>query len=197
MQAATHYFDRHFEIDAVKLLPGEYYVTRKNLLLVTVLGSCVAACIADPLAKVAGMNHFMLPGSASDSDGRNPLSLSARYGTFAMETLINQLIKAGASRDRLVAKVFGGGAVLGDMNIANIGERNAHFVHDFLYREGIAVAGEDLCGPYPRKVYFFADTGRVLVKVMRRLHNQHLLEREREYARHLSHEPVAGDVELF
>ena len=195
MRSPNLYYDRDHAIDAVKVLPGEYYVTRKNLLLVTVLGSCVTACIRDPLARVAGMNHFMLPGDLDDT--RNPLSASSRYGAYAMETLINELIKAGASRQRLVAKVFGGGAVLGKLNTANVGERNARFVLDFLRRESISVAGQDLCGRYPRKVYFFAEDGRVRLKIMKRLHNDTILQREREYAHHLEDVPVAGDVELF
>lgn len=195
MRAPNRYFDREHQIDAVKVLPGEYYVTRKNLLLVTVLGSCVAACIRDPLAGIAGMNHFMLPGD--NHEPGNPVSASSRYGVFAMETLINELIKAGAVRDRLVAKVFGGGAVLGDLNAANVGERNADFVLGFLRREGIALAGQDLCGRYPRKVYFFSENGRVRLKIMKRLHNDTILRREREYADHLIDTPVAGEVELF
>ncbi|MDO9596771.1 MAG: chemoreceptor glutamine deamidase CheD [Azoarcus sp.] len=194
MHAPNRYFDRNFGLDAVKILPGEYYVTQ-SLLLVTVLGSCVAACLRDPTTGISGINHFMLPGV--EKDPRNPISASARYGVFAMETLINQLTKAGARRDKLVAKVFGGGAVLDGFNVANVGERNADFVLDFLGRERIAVTAKDLCGPYPRKVYFFPETGQVKIKVMKQQHNETIMRRETEYAEHLRQAPVSGDVELF
>src|SRR5919107_5888469 len=110
-QFATNvYYDRTFDCDAAKILPGEYYYTCKDMLIVTVLGSCVAACIRDRVSGIGGMNHFMLP-DGGDSD--NPLiSASARYGTFAMEVLINELLKNGARRENLEAKVFGGGNVL-------------------------------------------------------------------------------------
>ena len=104
------YFDRSFKLETAKLLPGEYYVTDRNMMLVTVLGSCVAACVRDPRHGIGGMNHFMLPDVAGDGD--SPVSNSARYGTYAMEILINQLIKLGARREALEAKVFGGGNVL-------------------------------------------------------------------------------------
>lgn len=194
MTAPSRYFDRHFGLEAVKILPGEFYVTR-TLMLVTVLGSCVAACLRDPSTGISGMNHFMLPGQ--DRDPGNPASASARYGVFAMETLINQLIKAGARREALVAKVFGGGAVLDGFSVADVGKRNAAFVLDFLDCERIPLEARDLCGPYPRKVYFFPDSGRVRIRVMRRLHDETLLRRESDYARSLERTPVAGEVELF
>jgi chemotaxis protein CheD len=98
--APNHYFDRSFQTEAAKILPGEYYVTGRDMLLVTVLGSCVSACIRDPKTGIGGMNHFMLP----EGDPHNPLSESARYGGYAMEVLLNQLIKLGASRNRLEAR---------------------------------------------------------------------------------------------
>ena len=106
--ATNLYFDRTYDSHAVKVLPGEFYATPKDLLLVTVLGSCVAACIRDPELGIGGMNHFMLP----DTDSAGPAGNAARYGSYAMEMLINQLIKLGAVRARLEAKVFGGGAVI-------------------------------------------------------------------------------------
>ena len=118
----TRYFDKKFGVDAAKILPGEYFATDGNMLLVTVLGSCVAACIHDARAGVGGMNHFMLP--RSEQDPTSPISMSARYGTFAMEILINQLLKMGARRENMEAKVFGGGNVLRNwlmrISIANV-----------------------------------------------------------------------------
>src|SRR5690606_10592835 len=126
--------------EAMKLLPGEYYVTDGRLALVTVLGSCVAACIRDVDSGIGGMNHFMLP----DEGGKDVVSSSARYGTYAMEILINHLLKSGARRNRLEAKVFGGGAVLASLSSSNVGTRNAEFVLKFLQTEKIPVVAQDL-----------------------------------------------------
>ena len=191
--AGNRYFDRKFESEAVKVLPGEYFVTSTNVLMVTVLGSCVSACIRDRDKGIGGMNHFML----ADSGDAGALSSSARYGTYAMEILINHLLKLGARRTSLEAKVFGGGRVMEKLTSSMVGERNAKFVKDFLKTEGIAVAAEDLLDVYPRKVYFFPQNGRVLVRKLVRLHNDTLIRREKEYAARLTEAPVAGEIELF
>ncbi len=191
--AGNRYFDHKFESEAVKVLPGEYFVTSTNMLMVTVLGSCVSACIRDCDKGIGGMNHFML----ADSADSGTTSSSARYGTYAMEILINHLLKLGARKDRLEAKVFGGGRVMATLTSSQVGDRNARFVHEFLKTEGIKVAAEDLLDVYPRKVYFFPATGRVLVKKLIRMHNDTLARREKEYAARLTEAPVAGDVELF
>ena len=191
--ATNFYFDRVHGINAVKVLPGEFYATPKDVLLVTVLGSCVAACIRDPQLGIGGMNHFMLP----DTDSAGPAGNAARYGSYAMEMLINQLIKLGAVRSRLEAKVFGGGAVIAGMTQANIGERNAEFVLRFLRTEGIPVVARDLADIYPRKVYFFPGAGRVLVKKLRNVHNDTIVTREIDYRSRLSRAPSGGDIELF
>lgn len=191
--ATNKYFDRNFGLDAAKILPGEYFVSDKGMLLVTVLGSCVAACIRDVDAGVGGMNHFMLP----DDGGRDQIGNSARYGTYAMEVLINHLLKMGARRSRLEAKVFGGGAVLASLASSNVGERNAEFVLSFLKTEKVPVVAKDLLDSYPRKVYYFPKTGRVLVKKLHRVHNDTLFSRETEYKARLSNTPMAGDIELF
>lgn len=190
--ATTHYFDRTFGLDAVKIMPGEFCVAEDGEVLVTVLGSCVAACLRDPLTGIGGMNHFMLPDAAPEV-----ISPSARYGTQAMELLINQLVRVGARRGRLEAKVFGGGAVLKGLEIAQIGQRNADFVLRFLQTENIPVIAKDLLDSYPRKVYFFPETGRVLVRKLHRVHNETLFERERLYRQRLDQEPLTGSVELF
>jgi chemotaxis protein CheD len=191
--ANNRYYDRNFQVEAAKILPGEYCVSDQGMLLVTVLGSCVAACIRDVDAGVGGMNHFMLP----DDGGRDTLGSSARYGTYAMEVLINQLFKMGARRNRLEAKVFGGGAVLASLSSSNVGARNAEFVLDYLKTEKIPVVAKDLLDSYPRKVYYFSETGRVLVKKLHRVHNETLFSRERDYLDRLSGAKVEGDVELF
>ena len=189
------YFDSSFDIDAAKILPGEYYVTKRDMVLVTVLGSCVAACIRDRVSGIGGMNHFMLPDSNRDSN--DPNSTSARYGTFAMEMMINQLIKMGARRENLVAKIFGGGNVMRGLTTANVGPRNAAFALDYLRNERIAIAGQDMLDNYARKVYFFPTSGRVLVKKIRTMHNETIIEREQAYKSRLKVADIQGDVELF
>jgi len=191
--AGNRYFDRKFASEAVKVLPGEYYVTTAKLLMVTVLGSCVSACIRDRDNGIGGMNHFMLADSAESGVA----SASARYGVYAMEILINHLLKRGARKSRLEAKVFGGGRVMAKLTNSQVGERNAKFVMDFLNTEGINIAAQDMLDVYPRKVYFFPENGRVLVKKLKRQHNDTLLRRETEYAARLAEAPVSGEIELF
>jgi chemotaxis protein CheD len=187
------YHDRSFDMLTAKILPGEFYVTKRNMMIVTVLGSCVSTCLRDPDHHIGGMNHFMLPQHGGDP--QSPLSSSARYGAYAMEVLINKLLSLGAKRERLEAKVFGGGRVLAGMN--DVGERNASFVRDYLRQEKIKVMAEDLGNVFPRKVYFFAQTGRVLVKLLRSLHNDTIYTREKNYARQLEVLPMSGSADLF
>lgn len=191
--ARNQYFDRVHCIDAAKLLPGEYHVSTRDILQVTVLGSCVAACIRDTRLGLGGMNHFMLP----DEEGADAAFGGARYGSYAMEVLINHLFKLGARRENLEAKVFGGGNVLAGLTHANVGHRNAEFVLRFLDTEGIRVAARDLADRHARKVYYFPATGRALVKRLNTLHNDTLLGRETEYRKKLVQAPAGGDIELF
>ncbi|MGV3581748.1 MAG: chemoreceptor glutamine deamidase CheD [Methylophilus sp.] len=194
--ATTLYYDRTFDCEAAKISPGEYYYTDKNMLIVTVLGSCVSACIRDKITGIGGMNHFMLPDSAK-SDKDSPVSESMRYGTYAMEVLINQLLRNGARRENLEAKIFGGGNVLRSFTTNNVGDRNAAFVKKYLKDEGIKVTGEDLLDIYPRKVYYFPKTGKVLVKKLKQLNNYTLVKREEAYSSKLKTNDVGGEVDLF
>ena len=191
--ATNRYFDRTFDCDAVKVLPGEYFVTTADILLVTVLGSCVTACIRDRDKGLGGMNHFMLP----DASEGGMLSSSARYGAYAMEVLLNHLLKLGARRTSLEAKVFGGGQVLASLTQTQVGEKNAQFVLDYLHTERIPIVAQDLLDIYPRKVYFFPANGRVMMKKLVRVKNDTLIEREREYQARLRRDNVQGDIELF
>ncbi|MFM9980437.1 MAG: chemoreceptor glutamine deamidase CheD [Burkholderiales bacterium] len=193
--ATTLYYDRSFDTQAAKVLPGEYYVTGKDMLIVTVLGSCVAACIRDTQSGIGGLNHFMLPDGGTDEN--NPASTSARYGSYAMEILINHITKLGARRANLEAKVFGGGNVLPGLTVANVGERNAEFVLGFLHTEKIRVVAQDLVDVFPRKVYYFPASGKVMVKKLRDIHNSTIFEREQVYGSRLKGSRVGGDVELF
>ncbi|MFA7239496.1 MAG: chemoreceptor glutamine deamidase CheD [Sulfuricellaceae bacterium] len=193
--APNVYYDRSFSMDAAKILPGEYYATTRDMIIVTVLGSCVSVCLRDRTNGIGGMNHFMLPHSENNSD--NPLSVPARYGTYAMEMLINHLLKLGARRSNFEAKVFGGGNVLRGFNVTNVGAQNAEFAMHFLATEKIKVIAKDLLDIYPRKVYFFPQTGRVLIKKLRVVHNNTIFEREKEYESRLGYAKVEGEVELF
>ena len=189
----TRYHDRHLDHEAAKLLPGEFFATDEDLVLVTVLGSCVAACLRDRRTGIGGMNHFMLPDAGADPHER--FGHSARYGMYAMEMLINRLVAMGAQRQHLEAKVFGGGQVMADLRSSQVGSRNAAFVLRYLKEESIAVVARDLEGLYPRKVYFFPRTGRVLVKTLKTLVNDTILRREFDYGKRLRTVTVGGGVE--
>jgi chemotaxis protein CheD len=185
------YHDPALKTDVIKVLPAEYFATDRDLALMTVLGSCVAACMRDPIAKIGGMNHFMLP------DGEVTDGTPARYGSHAMELLINELLKHGARRDRIEAKVFGGGNVLKSFTSQPVGTRNAQFVTAYLVNERITVVAKDLGGIHPRKVCFFPVTGRVLVKRLPHAHDDAIAAEEVAYKERLQQTPVAGSVELF
>lgn len=194
---ASHlYFDATFKRNAVKLLPGQYYVTRDDMVLVTTLGSCVSACIRDKFSGIGGMNHFMLPANSDGNDGGWGTS-SSRYGTFAMEMLLNHLHKLGAKRQNLEAKLFGGGAVVRSISSIKIGEINVKFASDFLQQEGIALVANDLLDIFPRKVYYFPHSGEVRVKKLLSTHNQTLFDREQNYKSRLEKSKLDGDIELF
>jgi chemotaxis protein CheD len=186
-------YDPHLRMDAIKVQPGEFYATDRDVAIVTVLGSCVSACMRDRENGIGGLNHFMLPRGTDDG----PLSASARYGVNAMELLINELIRMGARRSRLEAKVFGGGNMLEGCTTLNIGQANAQFVTQFLSAESIPVVGSDLEGEGSRKVFFFPATGRVLVRGIHRGENRGLAEREARYGARLAELPAAGQAEIF
>lgn len=184
------YYDRTLQTEAIRLLPADYVATDEPVALVTLLGSCVAACLYDAAIGVGGMNHFMLPGD----DGGD---VCARYGVHAMELLINDLLKRGARRPRLLAKVFGGGNVLSGFHTDPIGTRNARFVLKYLAAERIPVMAQDLGDIHPRKVCFFAQTGRTLVKRLPATRDSEIAKAERDYYGSLNRAPVSGGVELF
>ena len=185
------YYDSALQTDAIRLLPADYVVTDQPLALVTLLGSCVAACLYDPAIGVGGMNHFMLPGGAGNDAN------SARYGMHAMELLINDLLKRGARRQRLLAKVFGGGNVLSGFHSDPIGTRNARFVLEYLAAENIPVMAQDLGDIHARKVGFFAQSGRTLVRRLPATRDDGILDVERALYGRLARAPTSGGVELF
>jgi chemotaxis protein CheD len=181
-----------------KVLPGEYYVTRSDEVVTTVLGSCIAACIRDPKVGVGGMNHFMLPEGTGNSAGNQWLDpatgLATRYGSYAMESLINSLLKLGASRSQLEIKLFGAGRILA--NLTDVGRRNIDFVHSYLRTEGLRAVAEDLGDIYPRRVAYFAATGKVRVRRLRPLEATAIAESERRYLTDIGTND-GGDIELF
>lgn len=192
--ATRRRYDVRLGCDVVKLLPNEYYITDEDIVLSTVLGSCVAACIRDPATRVGGMNHFMLPGS--DTSSREGHSM--RYGAYAMEVLINELLKAGARRERLEAKVFGGGAVLDQITLLNVGKRNAEFVLKYLATEGIPVLAYDLCGTHARRIHYRPHDGSVRVRRLRSGRPAAVLNRREEaLQKNLRQAQPAPVIELF
>ena len=158
--ASLFYWDAHFRNDAVKVLPGEYFVHDEDILITTTLGSCIAACLWDRARRIGGMNHFMLP----EGQGHSLAPTGGHYGDGAMALLINELLARGASRQTLEAKVFGGGAVIAGMRSPNVGERNTRFVIDYLQAERIPIVSRDVLDHCPRKVCFFPSSGKALVK---------------------------------
>jgi chemotaxis protein CheD len=148
----NRYFDPHFQVETAKILPGEYYATNKDMALVTVLGSCVSACLRDRETGIGGMNHFMLPDEGKLVGQHGNVSAGGRYGVHAMELLINQILKLGGRRDRLEAKVFGGGNVLQGFMLSNVGEQNANFIVEYLSVERIPIMARDLLDVWPRKI---------------------------------------------
>ncbi|MBE7368796.1 chemoreceptor glutamine deamidase CheD [Ramlibacter pallidus] len=191
--APLQYFDREFQVDAIKILPGQYHAARQGA-ITTVLGSCVSTCLWDPLERIGGMNHFMLPGDTA-SPG-SPWAESARFGVYAMEVLINDMLRMGADRRRMVAKVFGGAQLLAGFDRLDVGAKNSEFVLEFLRVEGIRVVAKDLMDVCPRKVHFFVDSGKVQVKRLSLTPSDPVQKREREYLSRLAGKG-GGDVEIF
>lgn len=192
------YWDKTRDCYAAKILPGEYYVTVSAEVITTVLGSCVSACIRDPVFGIGGMNHFMLPAASQHEQDKwrtRYLSAETRYGTYAMEQLINDILKNGGNRENLEIKLVGGGRVLKQMT--DIGRRNIEFVREFVETEGLRLVGEDLGDIYPRKVVYYPVSGRVQVKKLRSLHNETIIERESHYLDDITQQPTSGDAELF
>ena len=188
-EASFFFWDANFKNDAVKVLPGEFFVSDENMLIVTTLGSCIVACLWDRERRIGGMNHFMLPEGQGDS---------GRYGSYAMELLINQLMKRGASRTSLEAKVFGGGSVIATMTSLNVGERNTQFVFDYLRTERIPVVSKDVLDTCPRKVCMMPASGTVLMKRLAPNNADALVAQERAAAEKAAPQATAGgSVDLF
>ena len=197
-ESIQRFWDPRSDSWTAKILPGEYYVTRSAESISTVLGSCISACIRDPQLGIGGMNHFMLPedresgsGSWNTADG----GASNRYGSYAMESLINELLKLGARRDRLEVKLFGGGRVLPSMT--DVGVRNIAFAQSYLKIEGLTVAAQDVGDVYPRRIMYFPATGIVLLKHLRAVESRVIASSESRYQESLKRGTDSSDIELF
>lgn len=178
----------------VKLFSGDCYITdQRDEMLVTILGSCVAACIRDTELNIGGMNHFLLPGGDEEASGL--MDGSTRYGAYAMEQLINGILKLGGKRERLEIKVFGGGNVIN--NNTRIGSRNASFVRQFLTKEGLFAHVEDLEGSLPRRIHYYPSTGKVMMRLLQRAEDRRIIEEETRFASTLNTKPLEGNIELF
>ncbi len=187
-EASFFWYETQFQGEAVKVLPGEYFVDDEDILIMTTLGSCIAACLWDRNARIGGLNHFMLP---EGGDG------SGRYGAYAMELLINEMMKRGASRSSLEAKVFGGAQVIAGMGTMNVGERNTAFVMEYLKAEHIPVVSKDVLDIYPRKVCFLPASGKAMVKRLAPARAETLLTQERAALKAAPALTGGGSVDLF
>lgn len=192
--AKTRFFDPHLNVWSVKVLPGEFHVSEDDDMIVTTLGSCISVCIRDRIQGVGGLNHFMLP--KSDGGKWAGVNASTRYGNFAMEHLINEILKRGGLRENLEAKVFGGSDFM-EGNTLRIGDGNADFAREYLKTERIRVVGEDIGGNYSRKIYYHPINGKVIMKKISITPNDTIEQREKAYAAELAHTKIESDIELF
>jgi chemotaxis protein CheD len=178
----------------IHVVQGEQHVDNDpNAMLTTILGSCIAACLWDPVRGIGGMNHFLLPGEENQVPDPASTGSSARYGVHAMELLVNALLRRGARRENLQAKLFGGARMI--RGLTDIGEMNATFAERFLQAEGIPVAGGSLRGNQGRRIQFWPASGRARQVLLR---PDTLTVFQTEYQVSASKTPSqTGAVELF
>lgn len=198
-ESINRYWDKRLDLPAAKILPGECYVSDKGEMIVTVLGSCVSACVRDTRLGIGGMNHFMLPIQESERaiERKNLTDSALCYGNWAMEFLLNEIIKRGGRRDRLEIKLFGGGRVLSGLSNIEVGARNISFILEYLEQEKLPVLTQDLGSDCPRKVLYFPDTGSVKMKRLKTRTNATIELREKAYLDSMVAKPKASDIELF
>lgn len=197
MARPDYHWDADLNAETIILQPGDFYVTDKDEIISTTLGSCIAACVRDRELGVGGMNHFMLPALDvnDDSDWEfTAVNTAARYGAYAMERLINMILKMGGKRNNLEFKFFGGGNMLNSST--SIGENNIRFVKEYMEAEGYGIAAQCLGRPYPLKLHYFSTTG---VAKIRKLASAavSVASNENRYANELERKLGNYDVELF
>ena len=185
------FWEPKWQCYAIKVQPGAFCISHENIVLTTVLGSCISACIFDPLRNIGGMNHFMLPASIHADDGGR----SMRYGLFAMEQLINGLLRLGSRREDLQVKLTGGGDMMS--GVTSIGQQNIEFIEDYVAAEQLQVLAADFGGDQARKVAYFPQEGRMLVSRLDHRDDQRLIEEERSYRQDVDSHLDDSDVELF
>ena len=198
-EGSAHTFtDRKSGRTIAKVLPGEFYVTNQDETIATVLGSCVSACIRDPERGIGGMNHFMLPlGSEARAENWGVGSSAVnRFGNYAMESLINAIVKHGGMKQRLEVKLFGGGKVL---EVAtDVGGTNIAFVEEYVTAEGLRVVSRDLGGDYARKLVYNPLSGKVKMRRLRENYVGYVASQEKELLQKKQEAPAAaGELELF
>lgn len=191
MNTPGNYWSDKWNCPAIKISPGEYQVTSEPVVLTTILGSCIAACIHDPVNHSGGMNHFMLPHQSNIDDQNRPL----RYGLFAMETLINEMMKQGSLRSDLVLKVCGGGDMM--QGKTDIGDQNIEFIQDFITRDGLNLKASDLGGSQPRRVAYFPTTGRLFISKLDRQGDSRLYQQEQFLQDQAEQLLATSDITLF
>ena len=191
--AGSTYYDHKFDTTVHKINEGGFCVlSRSEHVIMTTLGSCISVCMFDPVIKVGGMNHFLLP-EERHSERKNNFCM--RYGNNAMEKLLNEILKRGGQKDRIMLKAFGAGNVL-SIN-ANIGEKNQDFLKKYISDEGMRLETCDLGGDLPRRVAFFPATGKAFVKLLRRAGDCNIGRQEEVYRRKVETQQASGDIELF
>lgn len=191
-------WDKESNIISARVLPGEYYVTIADEMITTVLGSCISACIRDRELGIGGMNHFMLPETNKQklsTGAEHVVGNATRYGNYAMEHLINDILSNGGKRKNLEVKLFGGGKIL--PTLGDVGQNNIDFALEYIDTEALNLVSQDLGDIYPRKVIYFPKTGKVKMKKVKDLHNETIASREKEYRTTIKDEPVVSDIELF
>ena len=179
---------RHGSLKRITIDPGEYYVSNEPLIISTLLGSCVSACLWDPLNRVVGMNHFLLANSRYTQQGPVLKSDAGRYGIHAMELLINAMLRLGANKRQLRAKAFGGGNVIYNQsnkdNFFAVGEVNSRFIREFLSGEGIPLQVAHLGGDFGRVIHFTSTDYSVYMKTIGGENEQKIMQAERRYWKH-------------
>ncbi len=179
----------------IRINVGGYYASATPAIIQTSLGSCVAACLYDPIRRIGGMNHILLPGyNALDvKDG------SARYGVNAMELLINRIMSLGGNRRNLTAKVFGGANIMDTLDKKlSVGMQNSTFLFEYLLNEGIRVVRHNIGGNDTRIVKFHTDTGEAFLKRLRSVEIPSLVSGEKKSLKRVEKEiKKPGKIDLF
>jgi len=194
----NRFWNRQLDMEMVKILPGEYYVTFSDEVISTVLGSCISVCICDKKLGIGGMNHFMLPENKNGSGDEwqdKQIGRATRYGVDAMEHLVNDILKNGGRKNHFEIKICGGGRMMEKMS--DVGKGNIEFIQNYLRNEGYKITSEDVGNIFPRKVRYFPKTGQLQVKKLQSLYNDTIYKRENDYQNNLKTSDLAGEVELF